>query len=389
MANFTKSRIIYQLSFGGAWPTSVAFVGNHRVAAGNQLGHIYLWEIPDKVPASAKIGKDRSAPNLDPARRFDGHSNEISRLAATPDGRWLISASYDHSVRLWTMDGPLSGQADAILEAAGNRRDIGKPVKGDTTIKVPVQSACDLLTGHVDWVYALGLSGDGLRAITGDAASQVIVWDLQTRQAVQKWKGLGWTWIVSASLNANGDTALVSEYLPRRDDFDCPAPAFKLWDVSTAKEKLDILKVQFPKMDPSQHSYASMQVWKRFVADGLIATAISPDGRIIAAGQGGETDTGQVHLIDATTGKLLRTVSGHRYGVTDVLFTADSQYVISAGRDTQARVCRITDGKEIAVLHSPRGGQFKDWLTSLSLSPDQKRLAATDVAGIVHIWEFE
>ena len=87
-------------------------------------------------------------------------------------------------------------------------------------------------------------------------------------------------------------------------------------------------------------------------------------------------------------GKLVRDAAAHQYGVTDVLFSPCGKYLISAGRDTCARVCQVADGKEVAVLGSPRGGQFKDWLSALALSPDGRFLAASDIAGLVHVWEF-
>jgi WD40 repeat protein len=107
---------------------------------------------------------------------------------------------------------------------------------------------------------------------------------------------------------------------------------------------------------------------------------------MVAIGQGGETDTGKVHLLEAATGKLLRDVSGHQYGVTDVLFSSDGKHLVSVGRDTCVRICQVADGKEVAVLGSPRGGQFKDWLSAVALSPDQEHLAAADIAGSVHVW---
>jgi WD40 repeat protein len=58
------------------------------------------------------------------------------------------------------------------------------------------------------------------------------------------------------------------------------------------------------------------------------------------------------------------------------------------GRDTTVRICRVEDGAEVAALGSPRGGQSKDWLTAVDISPDQSRIAATDIAGLVHIWEM-
>lgn len=47
------------------------------------------------------------------------------------------------------------------------------------------------------------------------------------------------------------------------------------------------------------------------------------------------------------------------------------------------------DGKQVAELGKSRGGQFKDVLHSVSLSPDQRWVAAADMAGIVHIWRCE
>jgi len=390
----TKSKLVYQLTFGGSWPKAVAFLGDgQRLAAGNQFGQIYVWNLPAAPPAGAKPGgKDRMAPNLPPVRRLEGHVNEISQLAATPDGKLLISTSYDHSVRVWRTDGPAAGKAEAFLDGSTRQKAPGKqaaktpePSEG---VMVETQTASDILAGHANWIFALGLSADGTRAITGDTSSNVIVWDIPGRKPIAKWAGYPWAWIVSASLAPDGQTALVSEYAYKRDDFDIPPPALKLWDVATATEKLDILKVQFPKLDPKIRTYGSSQAWRKFVADGLITTAFSPDGKLIAAGQGGETDTGKVHLFDAANGKLVRTISGHRYGVTSLLFSSDGKHLISGGRDTQVRICQVADGKEVAVLNTPRGGQFKDWLSALAISPDQKRLAAADIAGIVHVWEF-
>jgi WD40 repeat protein len=389
-----KPKIRFQLTFEGSWPTAVAFLGSgRRLAAANQLGQVFVWDLPEAPPKfEAKGNKERQAPDVPPVRRLDGHTNEVTRLAVTADGKHLLSASLDHTVRVWAADGPASGKAEAVLDSETRRREarrLGKkepaPAPG---VPVETQQAAHVLEGHDEWVYALGVSGDGKRAISGDAAARVIVWDLAGHKPLARWSGHPWNWVVAASLSPDGQTALVSENRYKRDDFDVPTPALKLWDATTGKEKLDLLKVQFPKLNPSDRSYGGAQVWRKFVANGLIATAFSPDGKVVAVAQGGETDTGKVHLLEVASGKLLRTVSGHLNGVTDVTFSPDGKYVISVGRDTCARVCQVADGKEAAVLGSPRGGQFKDWLSAVALSPDGRSLAATDIAGLVHVWEF-
>ena len=46
---------------------------------------------------------------------------------------------------------------------------------------------------------------------------------------------------------------------------------------------------------------------------------------------------GNIHLINATSGKNLATLSGHRGVVTSVLFDADSTKIISASQDKTIR----------------------------------------------------
>jgi WD40 repeat protein len=37
-------------------------------------------------------------------RSLDGHTNTITKVATTPDGHRVISASYDRTVRLWNIE---------------------------------------------------------------------------------------------------------------------------------------------------------------------------------------------------------------------------------------------------------------------------------------------
>ena len=221
------------------------------------------------------------------------------------------------------------------------------------------------------WSTSLAFAGDD-RIVAGNRDGSLFVWNLP----------------VEPPAESDGKTALISEYRSSRDSFDRPAPAFRLWDVETQKTKLDLLQIQFPKMKAKEYSYGSAQVWRKFVARGLIDATFSPDGKLVATGQSGEIGTGQVYLFKTDDGKLLKTIGGHRYGVTDAEFIADAGHVVSVGRDTNVRITKIDDGKEVAVLGKSRSGQFKDWLSAVAFSPSEKYLAATDIAGKVHVWSL-
>lgn len=390
-------KLKYELTFEGSWPTAVTFLdSSHRIAAGNQDGLLYVWDLPETPPEIMKPEGDRekqpAAPNIAPARRLDGHTNAISRLLFDSKRRQIISSSFDRTIKYWPVDASSTGTASVVLDSQ-SRAERFKRNKKDEILSAPgvdvaTYAASRSLDVHQDWIHTLGANGDFSRLISGDASAEVMVWDTERGEPLTKWKGHPWNWIVGARLSADGSMAIVSEFRYKRDDFDIPTAGFRLFRTSDGSEVLDILQVQFPKLKAADTSYGNGQIWKKFVADGLVALAFSPDGKLIAAGQGGETDTGKAHLIETETGKLIRDVSGHQYGMTDLCFSRDGKLLFTAGRDTCVRVVQVEDGKELAVLGSPRGGQFKDWISSISLSPDETHLAASDIAGHIAVWQL-
>jgi WD40 repeat protein len=407
-----KPQLVWQLSFEGAWPTSVAFVGNRRVAAGNRDGQIYVWQLPERsesspqdTPDSASQGTPETAEgkppepaDLPPVRRLDGHTNGITQLRAAADDRLLISASLDRSVRLWDLDAAATGTAQVVLDATVRQQKArGKPAAERPLIldapgaTVETIAAVHEFEGHGDWIQALGLSGGGRRMISGDDACRTIVWDLATRTELTRWTGYDRVWVTAAALSPDGSRAFTAEYADGRGSFDRPAAQARIWDAENGKLELDLVRVWLPDIKDQDRgdTYAYAQAWGKLFGRGLVCAQFSPDGTLLAVGQGGETGTGQVHLIQVSDGAILRTVSGHQNGVCDVRFSADGKYVLSSGRDTMVRICQVEDGKEVATLGKSRGGQFKDWLHALTISPDQRWVAAADIAGMVQVWQLD
>src|SRR5262249_49699805 len=131
VTNFDKAALAWSLQWDADWVTSVAFVGEGRtLAAGNNLGQILLWELPDKPGGAAPA----------PLRKLDGHTNVISRLLPMPDGR-LLSSSYDHTIRVWDVKAAASGSETVPLNAR-MREDLirrrASKVPAEVTAKVEV-----------------------------------------------------------------------------------------------------------------------------------------------------------------------------------------------------------------------------------------------------------
>src|SRR5207245_2024844 len=163
---------------------------------------VLVWNLPEKPAATTPL----------PSRRLDGHSNTITRLLPTPDGKTLLSSSCDHSIRCWDAEATGAGSATLILNARtreylmrGRSSRIPAPV--EATGKT--QQGGRVLSGHTEWVSGMSLSRDGKTLLSGDDAGEVVLWEVLSAKEVRRWKAKGWCYAVALSPDAK--QALVSE----------------------------------------------------------------------------------------------------------------------------------------------------------------------------------
>lgn len=111
--------------------------------------------------------------------------------------------------------------------------------------------------------------------------------------------------------------------------------------------------------------------------DGAGAFAIAPDGRSILVARGQS-----VRWCDTATGLTKADWSHHTGRITDVLFSRDGKFAVSASEDRTVCVWRIGDGALQRV-------QLDCPLASLALSADDALLAGGDWEGNVHLWDMQ
>ena len=376
--NFEKATLLWSFTWDADWVSAVSFIGEKHFAAGNNLGEILIWELPEKPEPLGESPSEKSKPadkserplylSPKPVRQMVGHSNIINRLLCA-ENRWLISASNDHTLKYWDIEAKPSGMAKHVLNARtiediNRNKNSGRKPPPPLEAEVQTQDASKIIQGK-EWIIGASLSQDETTLITGDDAGQVAVYDRKTGAEKKRWQVKGWAFAVAISPDLK--QSLVSERYPLVFDSGRHT-AVKLWDVATSTVQHDLSK-----------EFKDMQI---------ASAAYSRDGKILALGRGGEGE-GKIFLIDPSTGKKIRELSPiHQYGVTDLCFHPDGKHLASTGRDTVMRIWNIEDGKMVKELGKPRGGQFKDWFHALSFSPDGTRIAVADMAGYIHLWEF-
>lgn len=359
---FDKATLAWNILWNRSPLTAVTFLGSsQRLATANAQGHLLLWKLPEKPGATSPV----------PIRRLDGHTNGITGLAATPDGRWLISASYDRTVRFWDLNSPPGDKDDyALVDPGEAKREAGLKVGETAPVKLDLQKAARVIDVHKEWVRGLALTPDGKHLFTGDDSGQAYLWSVPEARQLRHIRGEGW--FMAVGLSPDGREAVTNSFPTASagtlaGGLRVPT-ATLVWDLTTGKVKRD------------------MTVKEGNIPAGVEAVAYSPDGRWIAMGIFGSR---KMFLVDAATGKKVRDLAGmHQWGTTGFAFHPDGKHLASSGRDNVVKFWRLEDGKLAKELGTLRKEQTPPIVHAISISPDGRRLTALLMPGFIQIWQF-
>lgn len=122
------------------------------------------------------------------------------------------------------------------------------------------------------------------------------------------------------------------------------------------------------------------------VSDLVRSLALSPDGKLLAAGHCATGNPGTVRLWDIAKGTEIRALKGHESDITGVAFSPDGKLLVSSSFDQTVRIWRVADGKELKCLKG-----HKAHVECAVFTPDSRRVlsCAWDEDPTLRLWDAE
>jgi serine/threonine protein kinase len=286
-----------------------------------------------------------------PSVRLAGHRGAVTGLAPGDQGRWMVSAGADATLKIWSALGAL------------------------------------VRTIELDEGPVTALAVDERRALTGHKAGAIVLWDLERAEKLAAFQ-LGEAGVSALAFtgDANGFAATSPGGAVALFDIRTPPAPTATLDAPDGAQALAGARLAGLLVSAGQDR--SIRLWRtdtrtlartwRGPGEGLSALDIAPGGRNVASGGA----NGSLRLWSTASSRLQRQFRAHDGRVTALAFAPNDRVLATAGADGQVKLWDLRSGRPARVLRGHVGP-----VNVLAFSADGRRLVSGGQDGSIRIWQ--
>ncbi|WP_438044829.1 nSTAND1 domain-containing NTPase [Sorangium sp. So ce128] len=290
------------------------------------------------------------------ARAMLIHPDGVSWASYSPDGKRIVTACWDKTVRVWNAGGTgeplvLRGHESAVRSAVFSPD--GKRIataSSDKTVRIwnaDATGELQVLRRHENGLTSAVFSPDGKRIAIALSDTTVRVWNADGTGDVMVLRGHDGG-LTSAVFSPDGNRIVTASW-------DKTA---RVWNADGTGEALVL----------------------RGHEDGVHSAAFSPDGKSIVTASSDRA--ARVWNAERTGVPLV--LRGHEESPHSVAFSPDGERIVTASWDKTARVWNADGSGEVLVL---RG--HKDFVNSATFSPDGERILTASWDKTARVWSVD
>lgn len=283
-----------------------------------------------------------------------GHSTWVNSAVYSLDGENIISSSGDKTIKKWN-----AGTGKCVKTFAGHKSDVkiavyspnGKKILSaswDKTIKewdAETGECVKSLAGHSGRVNSVVYSPDGEKIISASDDHTIKEWDVGTGKCMKTLTGHTKE-VISAVYNPDGKKILSASF----DN------TIKEWNAGTGK---------------CVRTLAGHSTWVRSVM-------YSPDGKNIISASDDKT----IKKWDSGTGECVKTLTGHTFCINIAVYSPDGKKILSASEDSTIKEWDVDTGECVKTLN-----RYYDTVTSAVYRQDGKRILSASSDKIIIEWD--
>jgi WD40 repeat protein/transcriptional regulator with XRE-family HTH domain len=292
---------------------------------------------------------------------FSANDRPIRKASFSPDGKLIVTASDDHTARIWNvasgqmllvLSGHTAAVTDAVFSPDGKMILTASADKSARLWDASTGQELSRFEGHTDEVEKVLFSPDGKYVVTASNDGSERVWETQTGKLITTYTNQNSVELIPAVFSPDGKMVATAGQ----------DRTVRLWDPMTGKD-LRVLK---------GHN------------DIIAGIAFSPDGKLLFTSSGDGTN----RVWDIARGKEIHIFPGYGSTVYSAAFSPDNKYVLTSGAapterlwDQTARLWDVQTGQELR-----RFAGHTDKVRFATFSPDGKYILTASQDGTARLW---